>query len=208
MVLTGCAQKATPCSSERMRGLIKDEFSESVARAIPSAGVDLFTAGVIRNMRVEDIETDDVSDDGSGAVCRATLRFDFDGKPTEHSFQYLVLNQNGDYIFRNTGAWPMAELRKQLKMGSIAPLLEKENEIAALEKDMSDDRARMSGIPNASQDSDSEDADANPPTAAEIALIFSMKERSEARAKKLESAKFELESMRQAILAKAGNPAR
>lgn len=204
MVLAGCAQKATRCSSQRMNGLLKSKISEIVG-ALPSAGVDLIAAGVIRNIRVEDIETDDAGDDGGNAVCRATLRFELDGKPIEHSFQYLVIKQDGDDIYRTTGAWPVSEWNKQLKVSAIAPLLEKEKEIAALEQEMSDDRAQMRDIQIASQDSaaeDSENTNASQPTAAEAALISNMRTRTEARAKKLESVKSELESMRRSIRTK------
>lgn len=132
-MLAGCTAKATLCDSEYMRAQMKAKFAEDVNERYYNSGVDLFAAGLVSNVRYEDIETDSPGGNGNGAVCRATLRFDVAGKTIEDEMGYLVVSQSGKDLFRNYGRWPMESLEAALMAGPMGDLLKKENEIRHLE---------------------------------------------------------------------------
>lgn len=129
-VLTGCTRKATPCDSQYMRGKMNSAFVEAVNYAYAKSDIDLFAAGLVSNVRFDNIETDFKGGNGNAAVCRATIRFDVAGTMVEDDFGYLVVNQSGKDLFRRTSRWPMEQLdkllmngpmRERIKNGSAAP---------------------------------------------------------------------------------------
>ena len=134
-MLAGCTAKATLCDSEYMRAQMKAKFAEAVNERYYDSGVDLFAAGLVSNVRSENIETDSPggNGNGNGAVCRATLRYDVSGKTIEDGIGYLVVSQSGKDTFRIYGSWPMEGLEAALMPGPMGDLLKKEREIVHLE---------------------------------------------------------------------------
>ncbi len=116
---------------------MKDRFIEDMARGMPSAGVDLIAAGIVTDLTFDEIETDSEGGNGNGAVCRAQIKLKIDGTPFEDEFGYLVVTQDADDLFRKNSVWPFQELNALLKKGRIGVLLEKEQEISALESGIS-----------------------------------------------------------------------
>ncbi|HOV96653.1 MAG TPA: hypothetical protein PK789_07790 [Thermomonas sp.] len=143
-MLAGCAAKATLCDSEYMRAQMKAKFAQDVNERYYDSGVDLFAAGLVSNVRYENIETDFAGGNGNAAVCRATLRFDVAGKTIEDDIGYLVVSQSGKDMFRNYGRWPMERLEAALMAGPMGELWKKEREIRHLEAELTpEERAAL-----------------------------------------------------------------
>ena len=143
-VLTGCTRMATPCDSQYMRGKMKEAFVEAVNYGYWKSRIDLFAAGLVSNVRFDNIETDSKGGNGNAAVCRATIRFDVAGTTVEDDFGYLVVSQSGEDLFRKTSRWPMERLDKLLMKSPMGEFRKKEREIFHLRFELSpDERAAL-----------------------------------------------------------------
>ncbi len=143
-VLTGCTRKATPCDSQYMRGKMNSAFVEAVNYAYAKSDIDLFAAGLVSNVRFDNIETDFKGGNGNAAVCRARIRIDVADTTIEDEFGYLVVSQSGKDLFRKTSRWPMAQLDKLLMTGPMGELREKEREVFHLRFELTpDERAAL-----------------------------------------------------------------
>lgn len=132
-LLAGCARKATPCDSEYMRGKMKAAFVEDVTQHYWNSGVDLFAAGLVSNVRYDNIETVSVGRNGNASLCHATLRFDVGGETVEGEVPYLVVKQSGEDLFRNYGRWPTERLGALLMAGPMGELRKREQEVRHLQ---------------------------------------------------------------------------